>query len=161
MKKTLCMLLVAVAVLFAGCQKATEAAVNAALAKDGVQVNTNGESGTITSKDGTLTFNTGGDAKLPADFPADVPLYAGAKLVSTMTLPTGMTVAQETGDALAKVAAFYKSAMTGKGWKQEVEVNGEGSAMLTYSQDKKTLQVTIGGESGKTTIVLMYIPPEK
>src|SRR5690349_9105440 len=68
---------------------------------------------TSVSVPGGGTATTG---SIPADFPKDVPVYAGAGITSASTAG-GMAVAVlTTADAPEKVAAYYKDELEKQGW---------------------------------------------
>ena len=90
---------------------------------------------------------------LPADFPKDVPIYAGAEIVSAAT--TGGTVGAvlATPDTPEKVADFYKSELEKNGWAKPQAVNMAGTSTMTATKEKRLVSVGITkGADGKTSI---------
>jgi hypothetical protein len=92
-------------------------------------------------------------ATLPADFPKDVPIYAGAQIVSAAT--TGGTVGAvlSTADTPELVTDFYKSELEKSGWAKPQAVNAAGTSTMTATKEKRRVSVGITkGADGKTSI---------
>src|SRR3954470_10387081 len=51
-------------------------------------------------------------AKLPSDWPSQVPTYPGGKILTGMKMKAGDVVVQRTDDAPAKVLEFYKAQLS-------------------------------------------------
>lgn len=111
----------------------------------------------ISIKTGQGELATGSAAQIPADFPKDIYVYKGAKVLSSMTMPGGQMLTLETADPLARVAEAYQKEMTAAGWKQEMAMDNGDSRMLSYARDKLHAQVTINtdSDSAQTTITVM------
>ena len=78
--------------------------------------------------------SSGQSAKLPADFPKDVPIYKNSTVTSYGPLIPGNTQAGnvlilETSDAKADVLAFYKKELPANGWKMEKPYSGSPDAL--------------------------------
>ncbi|HOF40605.1 MAG TPA: hypothetical protein PLD73_11060 [Candidatus Hydrogenedentes bacterium] len=115
------------------------------------------DTGTMTSDNGAVSFATGEAAKIPDDFPKDVPLYKGAQLVSVhRDANAGMTsLAATSGDPASTVAEFYKKQAEANGWTQETVFSQSDSMhMMSYEKDSRELSVVIAGEGGATQIQL-------
>ncbi len=106
-----------------------------------------GEGGSITlgGEDGAATMKFGDQAKLPDDFPKDIPMYPGLKVLTVTSMPTeeAHIVMAQSADALDKVAAFYKKEAAAKGWKEEMTMNQGEMHMLNYSKDGHALNVVV------------------
>src|SRR5258705_8197923 len=92
-----------------------------------VKVEESGKAGqskvTVTGKNGeSMTINSEG-GKLPDDYPKDVPVASGAKIVMATSVNTadnkGATLILESADSLDKAVAFYKKGLADNGWKTE------------------------------------------
>lgn len=110
---------------------------------------------------GAVSVVAGGDiTSLPADFPSDVPLYPGAKIVATMgsNSPdgTGYLVNFETPDSADKVAAFYKEKLGGS-FKTAAEMNMNGALTLAYvsADEKRNVTINAGPGNGVTAVALV------
>jgi hypothetical protein len=158
------------ATMILGCGQASETIAEKVMEKaieagtDGkadVNVSKDGEGFTITgTEDGeTMTMKMGDQAKLPDNFPKDIPMYEGLALmvVTSMGADEGHMVQGTTADALDKVVAFYKKEVAAKGWKEEMVQSQADVHMLIYSKEKRSLNVTIGKDedNGGQTFVSM------
>lgn len=124
---------------------------------EAVNINVDGETATVTSEDGGVTFATGEAAKIPDDFPKDIPLYDGAQLVTVHQDTGAGTIAliATSSDPAAKVAQFYKEKAQANGWTQESAFDqGDAMHMLTYKKDSQQLDIFISGEGDATQIQL-------
>lgn len=81
-------------------------------------VNVNGKSVEIKGKDGN-SVAIGENAKLPDGFPADVPLYPGAKIVMANKTNDTYTVTLTSTDAQSKVKDYYDSELSKNGWQNK------------------------------------------
>ena len=93
---------------------------------------------------------------LPADFPADVPLYPTAtptKYISTRSGRTSTTLVVDETPESAK--SYYPGALESEGW--EVKTNGASDELMIVSalKDGRRLQVIVSVENGVTTIKLI------
>ena len=57
------------------------------------------------------------------------------------------------GTKTADIVEFYKTEMPARGWQPNLNLRG-GGAMLAYSKEGKTLLVSVGKESEKTSLTL-------
>jgi len=117
-----------------------------------------GESGSvkITGNDGqNVTFG----AEAPKDLPGWVPVYPGSTVQGGMdaTSNEGRTAsfALTSEDGVDKVIEFYETELKNAGLKVSknlVEANGQRSGILTGTSedDKRTVNVIIGSQDGKT-----------
>ncbi|MFZ5933222.1 MAG: hypothetical protein ACOYT7_04070 [Patescibacteria group bacterium] len=120
-----------------------------------VKVSNNGDKVTITGEGGQVAFETGGD--LPEDFPADFPVYTGAKLTGSFSAQDeqkgGVSVVWETSDSLAKVSDFYKKELPAKGWTVESTFTQNDSFTATFKKGETGGFVGVTpGDGGKVTI---------
>ena len=76
-----------------------------------------GNLATLTGTQPTMPANAGGSAKLPADFPAEIPRYPGAVLAEVMLIDQGLTTRWMTQDGSDLVLAFYKQQFQTANWK--------------------------------------------
>ncbi len=127
---------------------------------DGSEVSIDGDGGTFTTKsaDGTSTMATGKNAKVPGDFPKDLPVYAGEiTMASSATQNEMFSIQIASPDPLDKVADFYKKELAAKGWKEENTMTQSGDSplhMLTYSKEDRTALVMITKDGDKTSITV-------
>ena len=123
---------------------------------DGQQahVQMNGNEMTVSGPDGTTTFQATGAGKMPADFPADVYVYAGADIVSAVSTPAGVNLALKTAAAAKDVAAKYAAEMTAQGWATQTTLDTGGMTMLVFTKDNRTANVVVQFVDGSTSINL-------
>ncbi len=149
MNYTMLAVLVA-AVAVTGCgQKSGEALVEKMIekqmAKEGVKGKVDLSEGqmTIETPQGTATYAGGAGAKVPDNFPKDVQVYAGAKVLASVNTPQGQNLMLESGDSVEKIIAFYKGKMTGEGWKEEMSMNQGESSVLVYKKEQRTASIVV------------------
>jgi len=110
---------------------------------------------TVTGKDGktaTLSFNQN---KIPADYPKDVPIYGGAKVVMSQTVSekNGRNLMLESSDAADQIADYYKKELDRNGWKTETTVATGGMHMLGANKDQKQIVIQITDSGDKRSIM--------
>lgn len=104
------------------------------------------DSGTITTADGTSEITMGKGAKMPDDFPKDVPVYKNAtiQMAGQEAAQGMMTVSMTCPDAFDKVVNFYEEQASAQGWHEQMSMNQGGTMqMLSYSKDDRILNVTV------------------
>ncbi|MBI5093027.1 MAG: hypothetical protein HZB26_11390 [Candidatus Hydrogenedentes bacterium] len=173
--------LVVIGLPLAGCGKAKETvvekAIEAAASKDGAKVDIEKGKMTITTKDGestltsneqgnaltmktpegTVTVSSGENAKVPDDFPKDIPLYPGAKpaTVTSSSEKMEFMLTFTTKDPVEKVGEHFKKEVTAQGWTEGMVMNTPGeqaTQMLNYTKGGRSLMVVISKQSDDTTI---------
>ena len=126
-----------------------------------------GSKATVTQKgDGTEITITGDKGKtvrvagsesgvaLPEGFPKDVPVYAGAKVTTSMKSEDITTVVLTTTDPAKKVMDFYGEKLKANGWDIKTTMNTEEGGMVMATKGKSTCTVYIGRGDKQTTISL-------
>jgi hypothetical protein len=98
---------------------------------------------------------------LPETFPADVPVFEGAKLTGSSPVPSNGNNVIFTADpsaATPKVFEFYKDELTRKGWKGTQEYQGKDQSFLTFEKDNTitNISITTDPTTGKRVIAVMY-----
>ena len=136
-------------------EKAEEKAIERAAGAQGVQINSNGQgSMTVVTDAGTVMLGTG--AKIPEDFPKEVPVYPGAQPTASIKSSQGnkpaWTITLETTDPKEKVAAYYKSNLSGFTQKSAMDL-GQAS-ILVYESPKYDVSLTANQQGAKTEILL-------
>ena len=148
----------------AGCKRIQERMAQKAVEKaleesTGGKVDIDGKGLSIKGADGKGTVAVGAGATLPKDFPKDVPIYPGAKVVVAIQSndkdKTGYMVSLESKDAPAKIAAYYKANL--KGFTQSVDMNTGDSYTLAMTKESTGTSMTMSAASsgtGDTSITL-------
>jgi len=122
--------------------------------KDGFKMNANDTGATMEMADGSK-MTSGDAAKLPEDFPKDVPTYEGMKLIMAMSTPDGgFSVTAETTDALDKVSTFFKEQVAAKGWTEGYAAQQGEMFNGQYTKDGRSLIVMVMKSDDKTGIQL-------
>jgi hypothetical protein len=132
-------------------------------------------SATYTSRDGSVTVKQDGkDAtsmtfigkngekvavnlnggKVPDDYPKDVPLYEGTKVVMANSSSEKHTqhLMLESNDPADKITEYYKKGLDSNGWKIESTMNMGELNMFTATKENRQLVVQISNSSGKRSI---------
>jgi hypothetical protein len=171
---TLVIILVVVLVLLGLCgilvPKVAGVAIKRYLSMKGLDVDTKSGDVTLKTDDGTLTFDGdkgtgsiktdegeikyGEDLSLPADFPSNIPVFPGAKIVTVSSKMEENTVFLSfTSDKpIVTILAYYKEEMPGKGWTYTSELAG---SMLTYTNEKQDIGLVASqGENGLVSVVI-------
>jgi hypothetical protein len=109
----------------------------------------------LTTHEGT--FATG--QKLPADWPTDAPVYAGADVqYSASVNPTngkpGKAVVLMTQDDSKAVESFYEAELVKQGWVIAEDAHTPVGYVVSATKDTRILSLMVGGAEGRTTITL-------
>lgn len=120
-----------------------------------------GTDGAVKIADGGVTFSGDGGSvstgtqSLPATWPADVPLYPGAKIRVSSNAGTTQTVVFTTTDGPTKVVAFYKTSPSG--YVTQLDMTGADGGLLKRAKGKNGLTVNVtksdDGSSGVSLTV--------
>lgn len=121
-----------------------------------VQVSREGEEVTIRSEERGIEGRFGPGAALPADFPDDVPLPAGAEVVGAMTSRDEGAMVSLRSDAPAEALQdALREAIAAKGWSLEEDTQVMmGQHLLTASKGARSLTVqTMATDEGTRIMV--------
>lgn len=144
---TLSLLLIASIFTITGCAKKT---IQTEDGKVEVESGLGGDKVTVTTEGGKGEFGVG--VKLPANWPKDVPVYAGATPYGNIS-----SIGEEgaevivavfmTSDSLSALKAYYEKELPANGWKLEGTFNTateEGTVyMMTVSKNQRYGSVTL------------------
>lgn len=94
--------------------------------------------------------------KLP-DFPADIPVYPGAKIISTDKGAIGPSATLQTTDKASLVGEFYKTEMKKNGYTPQEDndkMMKDDRGIITFRKEGKEYTITYRylDDKGKTTI---------
>ena len=109
---------------------------------------------TFTGKDGQKVVIDSGGGKIPDDYPKDLPVYAGAKVIMSQSATEKNThnLVLESSDPADKIADYYKKSLESNGWKIEGSMNMGEMNMFTAVKDKRQAIVQVMNSSEKRTI---------
>ena len=122
---------------------------------DGIDVNSDG-SMDVETEEGSARIGT---QSMPADWPEDVPSYPGATVsysasMNPQTGKPGMAVVLASTDAIAKVAAYYKTELASRGWTVDTAMEATGTSIFSAKKDDRTISLLIAEADGQTTITM-------
>lgn len=106
----------------------------------------------------TSDFLYGSNAKLPSDFPSDVPVYPDAKLNVINTngedKDAKFVVSYTASVTADKVVDFYKKELVAKGWTIDNETNIFGTVLDAKKSDRTINMFILGDEGDKTNFTI-------
>ena len=152
-----------VSVLVIGCscsEKAAEKIAEKAIeAQTGhkADIDVDKESMRIKTKDGEMTMTSGKAAKLPDNFPEDIPIYEGCALDMAMEVPQGYSLSFTTKDEMSKVSEWYLKEMIGKGWTKEAFMDMGKQTMLVFKKGERGVNLAISHDNDQTRISLTSV----
>jgi hypothetical protein len=120
-------------------------------------VQTNPATGNVTYDGGAGEHGeVGTNVQLPANWPSDVPMYAGANIVSATTIAQGISVLFQSADAAATVSDWYQAQLTASGWTKKAEHDIGIQRVRVYEKADATLTVSssTSDEGGSATLLL-------
>lgn len=103
---------------------------------------------------GSITTQVGEGASIPADFPADVPIYPGLKITTShrVSQDSGFFLQGLTGDDLSEVVAYYQGAVPDQGWTKESETQVGQMRMSGYKKERRMFNLSIISAAEGTTV---------
>lgn len=111
---------------------------------------------TYTGKNGEQMTIASEGGKLPDDYPKDVPVMSGAKIVMATSVNNadthGSSLILESADSCANTLAFYKKGLADNGWQTNATIAADKMTMLTADKDTRQLLVQIGDSDGKCSV---------
>lgn len=170
MSKTLGLSLVALSLLgigcnpFAGVQKKIEDKVSQSITEKVLEGATGGkgdfqitdEGVTIKDKETGESMGFGAGAKIPSNFPSDVPRYNGSviTIVSlTQDAKTAMLGVTVEGKTITELSEWYDTKITSAGYERTSETNSAELVMNEYKKGNVTMNLVVTGDTtdGKAT----------
>jgi hypothetical protein len=145
-----------------GCKKITQAATEKAMEEGTGAKKVNLDKGNVevTGPQGQQV-NFGQNVALPDGWPTSrVPQYPGSTLIGAVSANGQLSYTGQTGDAPAKVVAFYKDKLSG--YKNAANMTTPQGSVASYTSDKEDVAISAGaGGDGKTTITVAITPHSK
>jgi len=140
-------------------QTAAETAVNQA---SGGKVSLDASKGQVVVKDSQTgdLMAFGENVKLPDGFPADAPIYTGAKIVSvtiSKQVDKGDSLTLKSDDAVSKVASWYTDHLKSAGFTEDVSTSAGGTEIRSYKKNTIKIALTIStqGDANKGSLVTL------
>jgi hypothetical protein len=95
------------------------------------------------------------EATLPTGFPADVPVYPGARPTGSLAATgKGMVVTFQSADPPQKVLSFYRTQFVEQGWSISGEASILGQGALSGTKGDRTASVVVVGATGGAQIIV-------
>jgi hypothetical protein len=157
MNRTFAIVLAATLIVWAGCGRSRSKTITA---PDGAKatVTSEGDQTTVTikgAKGETVQFTQGGaNVPLPQGFPADVPLYPGAKVTTSSKSGETMMVGLESGDPARTVVAFYEDKLKTNGWTIQQTTNTADGGLVFAAKGDHSCSVVVNASGKRTTALL-------
>jgi hypothetical protein len=86
-------------------------------------------------------------SQLPADFPADIPIYPGATVEHVPSTGGNVSATLTTPDALFRVAMYYKEELKKNGWRIDDKHSREDRIDATKGKRRCTVKLTEAGST--------------
>lgn len=156
MRHALLPLLLAATLASAGCQKAADAATEAAIERASghkVDIDRDGNRLRIGTAEGMLTIDAGDGVALPADFPDDLYLPPTYGVSSVMDINGARLVNLESEGPVSSMFEAARAAMADKGWSQTLAMQQADSAMLGFSHGSREATYTFTRHGGSQLMV--------
>jgi hypothetical protein len=177
MKKTfvLGLVILSTAVVFSACttkktlqEKAGEKVVEKMIESQTgakVDIDSQGDNITIKSEDGQTQYSSGGQAKLPDNFPKELIVVNDAKIIMSSSSGQNSSVSYVSNEEQAVIKEKYLSGLVGQGWTKETEVNIENASMISFAKEKINVAVNIGenntnDQPGKSFVNVIFTVEE-
>lgn len=129
---------VAMAVATAGCQKAADAATEAAIKRasgQDVEIDRDGNRMRVRTAEGEVSFAAGNGVALPDDFPDDLFLPDTYGVSSVMDIGGARLLSLESGGSVPSMFEAARTSMEARGWSQTLAMQQAENAMLGFSRD--------------------------
>jgi len=123
-------------------------------------VQTNPVNGNVTYNGGAGEHGeVGANVQLPENWPSDVPIYAGANIVSATTIAQGISVLFQSSDSAATVSDWYQARLTASGWMKKAEHDIGIQRVRVYEKGDVTLTVSSStADDGGSATLLLWAP---
>jgi hypothetical protein len=105
-------------------------------------------------KSAKFSHQSGGEVRLPDEFPKDIPTYPGAKATTATVVVEAVNVSFTTADPVNKIVKFYEDAMKKQGWTRETGFNTGEASLLCFKKDKRNAMIKLNRHEKETTIAV-------
>lgn len=117
---------------------------------------------TIKTEDGQTQYSQGGNAEIPEGLPRELIVAADAKIFTTGSSNGGITVTYTTDLDPSEILEKVKKDLVGNVWKKDMEIAAGENTIISISQGKKKVSMTIGknnsqAQTGKTLVYLLVV----
>lgn len=114
---------------------------------------------TYTSKEGKTTQTMEvNQAKLPDDWPAELPVMEGGTIVFSQSMSEGEQKAQQihidTSASVADAKNFYENKLKSAGWNIEGTASMQQMTVMNAAKDNHVVMIQIMTDEGKTRVII-------
>ena len=115
---------------------------------------------TVRQQIGGVSVSSGQNLAVPDDFPGDVAVYPGMKILSASATPAGYMLLGQAGATPEAVAGFFAGEMVGNGWRDESPQAASGSptTSLHYIKDQRSTRINLIHMGDRVTVQIMIAP---
>ena len=102
----------------------------------------------------------GTEAKLPDNFPSDVPVYSGLRptvSVADRAHDAGSVGFISSSASSSDVVSFYHDKMKSGGWTEDTNLSVGSTTTLAYSQGASKVTVSVTASGGQTMVQIVYM----
>jgi hypothetical protein len=152
--KLLMVLLFTIVLLGAGCFESKTNTIEGQPESGGIKISDN----TYDYKDEETgaSASVGANAKIPADFPSDVPLYNNAKIMAASVIPNqGATILYTTSDSPEDVASWYENELVSDQWTKETDSNFNGRLMKVFRKGEVMISIAVSEIENETSVTVI------
>lgn len=102
----------------------------------------------------TPAIGDSSSARLPANFPSDIPVYPNAEIVSAPTASESVNLTLLAADTAARVATYYREELKKKGWRIDEKHSRADRIDATKGKRRCTIRLTEAGDA-RTRIIII------
>ncbi len=148
--------------LWLGCGRKAQTFTGPDGSKTTVTNKGNGVEFTVNGPDGESVHLAGSASgvALPDGFPSDVPIYPGAKVITSAKAKDTMTVVLTTEEPTAKVLQHYGEKLKDGGWNIEGTFNNADGGMVSAKKGARTC-VAQASRNGSVTSITLAVSSAK
>jgi hypothetical protein len=102
-----------------------------------------------------------GGTEMPANFPADVPRYPGARVeLARASADGGLALRLSMEAEVEEVVSFYADSFAAEGWSTEIRESTQGSAVIADKGSRKAAVVVNEIEGGSEVDLIVATLPQ-
>ena len=105
-------------------------------------------------------INSGDDLRIPDDFPNDVYIFPGSKVLNLSRSPQATQVTLQVLDTIDHVTATYETQLEQSGWNPRPATILKVTRYLEYAKDQRSLMVYVFRGKNEVQVVLMVVKSE-
>lgn len=94
------------------------------------------------------------NAKLPSNFPSDIPVYPGAEIVSAPTAGQALNLTLLASETTEKVATYYREELKKNGWRIDEKHSHTDRIDATKGKRRCTIRLTETGDASTRIIII-------